>query len=104
MIWVSQLLSLAGFFFALPFGPYYIQELGVQNPARIKFWVAMFGAAPPLTLAILSPSMSGLVATGYGVRAIFFVGIGFYIGLLPLIVWVGKKLAEDGISKATLTS
>ncbi len=67
VIWVSQLLSLAGFFFALPFGPYYIQELGVQDPVRLKFWVAMFGAAPFLTLAIFSP-IWGMLADRYGRR------------------------------------
>ena len=67
VIWVSQLLSLAGFFFALPFGPYYIQELGVHDPAQIKFWVALFGAAPPLTLAIFSP-IWGMLADRFGRR------------------------------------
>ena len=67
VIWISQLLSVAGFFFALPFGPYYIQELGVHDPARIKFWVALFGAAPPLSLAVFSPFW-GTLADRYGRR------------------------------------
>ena len=67
VIWVSQLLSLAGFFFALPFGPYYIQELGVHDPAQVKFWVALFGAGPPLTLAIFSP-IWGILADRFGRR------------------------------------
>jgi len=67
VIWISQLLSLAGFFFALPFGPYYIQELGVTEPAQIKFWVALFGAGPPLTLAIFSP-IWGILADRFGRR------------------------------------
>jgi MFS transporter, DHA1 family, multidrug resistance protein len=67
VIWISQLLSLAGFFFALPFGPYYIQELGVHDPAQIKFWVAMFGAGPPLTLAVFSP-IWGILADRFGRR------------------------------------
>jgi DHA1 family multidrug resistance protein-like MFS transporter len=67
VIWVSQLLSLAGFFFALPFGPYYIQELGVHDPVQVKFWVALFGAGPPLTLAIFSP-IWGILADRFGRR------------------------------------
>jgi DHA1 family multidrug resistance protein-like MFS transporter len=67
VIWISQLLSIAGFFFALPFGPYYIQELGVHDPAKIKFWVALFGAGPPLSLAIFSP-IWGTLADRYGRR------------------------------------
>jgi DHA1 family multidrug resistance protein-like MFS transporter len=67
VIWTSQLLSIAGFFFALPFGPYYIQELGVQDPERVKFWVALFGAGPALSLAIFSP-IWGTLADRYGRR------------------------------------
>ena len=67
IIWISQLLSIAGFFFALPFGPYYIQELGVHDPVKIKFWVALFGAGPPLSLAIFSP-IWGTLADRYGRR------------------------------------
>jgi len=67
VIWISQLLSIAGFFFALPFGPYYIQELGVHDPAKIKFWVALFGAGPPLSLAVFSP-IWGTLADRYGRR------------------------------------
>jgi DHA1 family multidrug resistance protein-like MFS transporter len=67
VIWVSQLLSVAGFFFALPFGPYYIQELGVHDPDSIKLWVALFGAGPPLSLAIFSP-IWGMLADRFGRR------------------------------------
>jgi DHA1 family multidrug resistance protein-like MFS transporter len=67
VIWISQLISIAGFFFALPFGPYYIQELGVHDPVKIKFWVALFGAGPPLSLAIFSP-IWGTLADRYGRR------------------------------------
>jgi MFS family permease len=51
----------------LPFGPYYIQELGVHDPAKIKFWVALFGAGPPLSFAIFSP-IWGTLADRYGRR------------------------------------
>jgi len=78
VIWASQLLSIAGFFFALPFGPYYIQELGVHDPSRIKFWVALFGAAPPLSLAIFSPFW-GTLADRYGRSIDVFPRAGAYI-------------------------
>ncbi len=67
VIWISQMLSIAGFFFALPFGPYFIQELGVHDPDGIKFWVALFGAGPPLSLAVFSP-IWGILADRYGRR------------------------------------
>jgi DHA1 family multidrug resistance protein-like MFS transporter len=43
----------------------------------------------------IAPLMSGLVAAGYGIRAIYFVGAFLYILLLPLISWVVKQLAAD---------
>jgi DHA1 family multidrug resistance protein-like MFS transporter len=43
----------------------------------------------------IAPLMSGLVASGYGIRAIYFVGALLYLLLLPLISWVTKHLAAD---------
>lgn len=87
VIWVSQLLSIAGFFFALPFGPYYIQELGVHDPSRIKFWVALFGAAPPLSLAIFSPFW-GMLADRYGRRLMLLranFGAAIVLGAMSMV-------------------
>ncbi|MBP7829964.1 MAG: MFS transporter [Kiritimatiellae bacterium] len=65
---VSQFFSIMGFAFALPFAPFYMQEqLGVTDPARLKFWVAMFGAATPLSLAVFSP-LWGHLADRYSRR------------------------------------
>jgi DHA1 family multidrug resistance protein-like MFS transporter len=87
VIWVSQLLSIAGFLFALPFGPYYIQELGVHDPSRIKFWVALFGAAPPLSLAIFSP-LWGMLADRYGRRLMLLranFGAAIVLGAMSMV-------------------
>jgi len=67
VVWVSQFLSIMGFFFAIPFAPYYIQELGVRDPVKIALWVSLFGAAAPFSLAIFSP-MWGALADRYGRR------------------------------------
>jgi len=67
-IWASQFLAIMGFAFALPFAPYYMQELGVTDPARLRIWVAVFAAATPLSLAIFSP-IWGALADRYGRRA-----------------------------------
>jgi DHA1 family multidrug resistance protein-like MFS transporter len=86
VIWTSQLLSIAGFFFALPFGPYYIQELGVHDPARVKFWVALFGAGPALSLAIFSP-IWGTLADRFGRRLMLLranFGAVIVLGLMGL--------------------
>jgi DHA1 family multidrug resistance protein-like MFS transporter len=68
VIWLSQLLSIMGFAFALPFVPYYLQQdLGVDDPVRLKMIVALFGAGAPLTLAVFAPIWGGL-ADRYGRR------------------------------------
>jgi DHA1 family multidrug resistance protein-like MFS transporter len=68
VIWLSQFLSIMGFSFALPFAPYFIQELGVREPAALQMWIAAFAAATPLSLAIFSP-IWGALADRYGRRA-----------------------------------
>ena len=66
-IWLSQFFSIMGFSFALPFAPYYIQELGVTDPVALKLWVSVFAAATPLSLAIVQP-LWGIAADRYGRR------------------------------------
>ena len=34
--WIGQFFSIMGFAFALPFAPYYLQELGVTDPAQLR--------------------------------------------------------------------
>ena len=67
VIWLSQFLSIMGFSFAMPFAPYYIQDLGVTDPVRLKLWISVFAAAAPLTLAVFSP-VWGALADRYGRR------------------------------------
>lgn len=67
VIWLSQFISIMGFNFALPFAPYFIQELGVTDPVKVKLWVAVFAAATPLSLAVFSP-VWGILADRYGRR------------------------------------
>ena len=67
VIWLSQFISIMGFSFALPFAPYFIQELGVTDPVRLKMWVSVFAAATPLSLAVFSP-IWGMLADRYGRR------------------------------------
>ncbi len=67
VIWLSQFLSFTGFAFAMPFVPYYLQDLGVKDPTSLKIWVALFAAATPLTMAIFSP-LWGSLSDRYGRR------------------------------------
>jgi DHA1 family multidrug resistance protein-like MFS transporter len=68
VVWLSQFMSIMSFAFAIPFVPFYMQEeLGITDPGAVKFWVAVFAAAAPLTLALFSP-LWGMLADRFGRR------------------------------------
>lgn len=67
MVGLSQFLAMMGIAFAMPFAPYYIQQLGITDPNELKKWVALFSAAVPLTIAIFAP-IWGAVGDRYGRR------------------------------------
>ncbi len=53
--WVALFFSIMGFSFALPFAPFYLQELGVSGEAQIRIWAGLFQAVSGLTMAIMTP-------------------------------------------------
>jgi DHA1 family multidrug resistance protein-like MFS transporter len=63
--WLGQFFSILGFSFALPFAPYYLQELGITDPARLRFWTGLFGSATGLTMMFASP-IWGYLADRWG--------------------------------------
>ncbi|MFA5043456.1 MAG: MFS transporter [Kiritimatiellia bacterium] len=67
MVGLSQFFSMMGFSFAMPFAPYYIQQLGIIEPNELKMWLALFTAAAPLALAVASP-IWGVLSDRYGRR------------------------------------
>lgn len=65
---LSQFLSIAGFSFAIPFAPFFMQEqLGVTDPVQLRIWVSAFNAAVPLTMTFFAP-IWGAAADRYGRR------------------------------------
>ncbi|MBN2625717.1 MAG: MFS transporter [Spirochaetales bacterium] len=65
VIWAIQILSLAGFGFGIPFLPFYIQELGITDPDRVKLWTGLMASLPGLTMGIMAP-IWGLAADRFG--------------------------------------
>lgn len=53
--WIGQFFSIMGFGFAIPFAPFYLQELGIQGDAQIRLWSGMFGAVVGISMAITTP-------------------------------------------------
>ncbi len=66
-LWIAQFLSLIGFSFALPFVPFYFQELGVTGSGALRVWTGLFAASSGIPLAIAAP-IWGSLADRYGRR------------------------------------
>lgn len=87
MVALSQFFSMMGFSFAMPFAPYYIQQLGITEPNELKMWIALFTAAAPLTLAVASP-IWGVIGDRYGRRLMLLranFGGMLVLGLMGLV-------------------
>ncbi len=65
VLWITQVLSLMGFNFVLPFLPYYIQDLGVQEAESLRMWTGIIASAPALSFAAVSPFW-GMAADRWG--------------------------------------
>ncbi|WP_027399531.1 MFS transporter [Anaerovorax odorimutans] len=64
-IWVSQIFSLMGFGFAIPFIPYYLQHLGVTVGSELNFYIGLASTLPAATMAVAAP-IWGMVSDRYG--------------------------------------
>ncbi len=53
--WVAQFFSIMGFSFAIPFAPFYLQDLGVTDPSNLRLWSGLFASAAGLSMAIVTP-------------------------------------------------
>ncbi len=53
--WIAQFFSITGFSFAIPFAPFYLQELGVTGETEIRIWAGVFQSAAGLPMAIMTP-------------------------------------------------
>jgi len=84
---LAQFLSVVGFSFAIPFIPFYIEELGVNDPMLLNMWVALFAAAGNFTICLSSPFW-GFLSDIYG-RRVMVLRANFAAGLLmPLMAFV----------------
>jgi DHA1 family multidrug resistance protein-like MFS transporter len=109
LVWISQFISVAGFAFCLPFAPFYIQELGVTDPVKLKVWVSIFAAVTPLSLAVFAP-IWGAVADRYGRRLMLLranLSAAIILALMgvtdSVIVLVGLRFLQ-GMLTGTVTA
>ena len=85
--WFTQILSLTGFGFMLPFIPFYIQELGVTSATELRFWVGLLTAAPSLLLGIMAP-IWGILADRWGRKTMMLRAMAagsLIVGLMGLV-------------------
>jgi len=50
---------------AMPFAPYYIQDLGITDPVQVKLWTTVITACTPLAMAVFSP-IWGILSDRHG--------------------------------------
>ncbi len=62
---MAQVLSIIGFSFAMPFLPFFIQDLGITDRGEQAWWAGITLAATGVTLAIFAP-IWGIMADRYG--------------------------------------
>ena len=65
VLWLGELIAISGFSVALPFLPYYVQELGVTELNAVAFWSALVLSSQAVTMALVSP-LWGSLADRYG--------------------------------------
>jgi len=68
--------------FGVPFIPYFIQELGVGDPEKLKIYTALSAALPAAGMGLSAP-LWGILADRHGrklmlVRAVFMAGLIFF--------------------------
>jgi DHA1 family multidrug resistance protein-like MFS transporter len=65
VIWVAELVAIAGFSVVMPFLPYYVQELGVTGLEQVEIWSALLVTGQAISMAIFAP-LWGSLADRYG--------------------------------------
>ena len=45
VLWIGELIAIAGFSVTLPFLPYYVQELGITEVNQVAFWSGLVAAS-----------------------------------------------------------
>jgi DHA1 family multidrug resistance protein-like MFS transporter len=65
VLWIGELIAIAGFSVTLPFLPYYVQELGISGLDQVAFWSGLLTSVQAVTMALIAP-VWGSLADRYG--------------------------------------
>lgn len=108
-LWVSQICSLMGFGFVLPFIPFFLQDLGVSDPVQLNYFVGLSATLPAASMAVAAP-IWGIVSDRYGrkmmiLRAMLFAAIILVLMGMTQAVWQLLALRVlQGIFTGTITA
>lgn len=95
VIWLAEFVAIVGFSAALPFLPYYVQELGVTAPGQVEIWSGMLHAAHAVTMGIMGPVWGSLgdrigrklmVTRAMFGGAVFLGAMGFVSSVQQLLI------------------
>jgi DHA1 family multidrug resistance protein-like MFS transporter len=105
-LWIMvgiQTLSVGSYFFALPFIPFQVEQLGVHDPAAVSVWSGIIFSINALTGALFAP-LWGTVADRVGrkamvIRSSIFGGIAASLmGLSPNVWLLTASRAALGVA------
>ena len=108
-LWVTQVFSLMGFGFCIPFIPFLFQEMGVTDPAELSYYVGLSTTLPAATMAVAAP-IWGFLSDRYGrkmmiMRSMFCAALLLALMGLAQTVWQFMLLrALQGILSGTVTA
>jgi DHA1 family multidrug resistance protein-like MFS transporter len=108
-LWVTQVFSLMGFGFCIPFIPFYFQEMGVTDPTELNHFVGLAFAVPAATMAVAAP-IWGIVSDRYGrkvmlLRAMIAAAVLLVLMGVVTSVWQFMVLrALQGVFTGTVTA
>lgn len=89
VVWFSQILSMLGFGLCIPFLPFYIQHLGVNDPDQIKWLTGLLNAGPSLAMGLMAP-VWGTLSDKYGRKPMILRAILAGSIMLPLMGITGN--------------
>ena len=111
VLWGTQFLVMLGMHMVIPFLPFYIKELGINNPDEISRWSGLVFASTFITSFIATP-IWGSLGDRYGkklmvVRALFGLALsqvlmGFSQNVYQLLIFRLLQGAISGFIAATL--
>ena len=101
-IFAAEILALIGFNASIPIIPFFIQDLGVKDPASLNIWVGACATAPAISMFVFAP-LWGQLADSYGKRPMLLramIGGAVVIALMGAVNRPWQLLVLRGLQGA----